>query len=125
MNEQKEKQSVYWQKVVKDDVLKISLEEVKKVTAEAFKSESNNYKQHLVYKLLETVKNNDQNKFFYLLFRAVNKPKEDFKKLWDMLNKSYDITPQEAFINFAYSIIIGIMSSYKGTESEEEGERNE
>ncbi|MEM5797502.1 MAG: hypothetical protein QW813_02485 [Candidatus Aenigmatarchaeota archaeon] len=125
MNEQRQDQIAYWQKVVGGKDLKISLEEVKEATIESFKNESDNYKQQLVYKLLEVVKNNDQNKFFYLLLRTINKPKEDLKKLWNMLNKSYDIMPEEAFTNFAYSIIIGIMSSYKGTESKKEGEENE
>lgn len=118
MSEQKQERTVYWQKVVEDESLKISLEEIKKVTTKAFKNESDNYKQSLVYKLLEAVKNNDQNKFFNLLLRAINKPKEDFKNLWNMLNKSYDIIPEETFINFAYSIIIGIMSSYEGGKNE-------
>ncbi|MEM4460990.1 MAG: hypothetical protein QXY70_02535 [Nanopusillaceae archaeon] len=118
MNEQKKEQTIYWQKVIGEETLKINLKEVKKAAIEAFEKESDNYKQHLVYKLLEATKNKDQNKFFYLLFRAINKPSDDFKKLIDILNKDYDIMPEEAFINLAYSIIIGIMSTYKGIESE-------
>ncbi|MFH8120003.1 MAG: hypothetical protein QXS37_04340 [Candidatus Aenigmatarchaeota archaeon] len=118
MSEPQQEQIVYWQKVVGDKDLKISIEEVKEASIEAFKNESDNYKQQLVYKLLEAVRNNDQNKFFYLLLRSINKPKEDFKKLWNMLNKSYDIMPEDTFINFAYSIIIGIMSTYKGEQNE-------
>jgi hypothetical protein len=69
--------------------------------------------------LLETVKNNDQKEFFYILLRAINKPKENFSNLWSELKENYDIMPEEAFVNFAYSIIIGIMSTYSG------GEKNE
>lgn len=92
---------------------KLELDKLLEATKKSFQHESDNYKQKLVYNLLEATKNNDQNRFFYLLLKAINKPKEDFKKLWVELEKNYDILPEKAFINFAYSIIIGIMSTYK------------
>lgn len=92
---------------------KLELDKLLEVTRNSFQHESDNYKQKLVYDLLEAVKNNDQNRFFYLLLKAINKPKENFKGLWVELEKNYDILPEEAFINFAYSIIIGIMSTYQ------------
>ena len=91
----------------------LNLSGLKEAAKESFENESDNYKQKLVYDLLEATKNKDQNRFFYLLLKAINKPKETrFKKLGEKLNQKYDILPQEVFVNFAYSIIIGIMSTY-------------
>jgi len=117
-----EEYSIYWQKVVGDKTLKMDLKELKKVAAGVFQGESDNYKQKLVYKMLEAVKNNDQNQFFYILLKAINKPKEDFKRLWHIFAKNYDVMPDEAFMNFAYTIIIGIMSTYSGDKKMNEEE---
>lgn len=118
---------IYWQKVVGDKTLKMDLQELKNVAGGVFQIESDNYKQKLVYNLLEAVKNNDQNQFFYLLLKAINKPKENFKRLWYILKENYDVMPDEAFMNFAYTIIIGIMSTYSGDKkmNEEEVKRQE
>jgi len=104
----------YWQKIVGNKVIKIDLEKLKKACEEAFSKESDNYKQRLVYDLLDAVKNMDQNRFFYILLRAINKPEKEFKNLIEVLKNTYDVMPEEAFMNYAYSIIIGIMSTYKG-----------
>jgi hypothetical protein len=106
----------YWQKVMGDKQLPLKLWKLKKVVENVFQHESDNYKQKLVYNLLERVKNNDQKEFFYILLKAINKPKENFKELWNELQKRYDVMPEEAFTNFAYSIIIGIMATYSGGE---------
>lgn len=106
----------YWQKVVGNEPLTIDLKNLKDAVSNVFKDESDNYKQKLVYSLLDAVKNNDQKTFFYILLKAINKPKEEFKKLYELLKRYYDILPEEAFINFAYSVIIGIMSTYSGGE---------
>jgi len=98
---------------------KLDLSGLKEAAKESFENESDSYKQKLVYDLLEATKNKDQNRFFYLLLKAINKPKEaKFKELWEKLNQNYDILPQEAFVNFAYSIIIGIMSTYNKGQQE-------
>jgi hypothetical protein len=110
-----EKSNVYyWEKVVGNKPLKIDLEKLKDAAEESFKNESDNYKQKLVYNMLEAIKNNDQNRFFNILLRAINKPKENFKQLWEILERNYDVMPNEAFINFAYTIVLGIMVTYKG-----------
>ena len=113
-----------WELKVPEKV-RVRLKDLKDASMEAFKNESDNYKQKLVFDLLEAAKNKDQNRFFYLLLKAINKPKEkNFEKLWKQLSECYDILPEEAFINFAYSIIIGIMSTYDkssgGVENESE-----
>ncbi len=104
----------YWQKVVGDKPLRMELDRLKGAVVDAFNNVSDNYKQKLVYNLLETVKDNHQDRFFYLLLKAINKPKENFNSLWEALQNNYDVMPTEAFINFAYTIIIGIMATYKG-----------
>ncbi|MEM3473648.1 MAG: hypothetical protein QW735_03570 [archaeon] len=111
-------QKYIWQKVVGNEELKIDLERLKDAAEEAFKNESDNYKQKLVYNLLETVRNNDQKNFFYILLRVINKPEGNLKQLFETLKENYDIMPEEAFVNFAYSIILGIMSTYRGEKNE-------
>jgi len=107
----------YWQKVMGNKVVSLELWKLKNAVEDSFQHEkSDNYKQKLVYNLLERVRNNDQKEFFYILLRALNKPKENFKELWKELKEKYDVMPEEAFINFAYSIIIGIMATYSGGE---------
>jgi hypothetical protein len=107
----------YWQKVLGDKQLILDLRKLKEAVENSFQNEkSDNYKQNLVYNLLERVRNNDQKEFFYILLKAINKPKENFKELWNELQKNYDAMPEEAFVNFAYSIIIGIMATYSGGE---------
>lgn len=111
---------MYWQKVVGNRSLRIDLGNLKSTIQKAFKigNVSDNYKQKLVYNLLETVKDKDQNRFFYILLKAINKPKENLNELWEALEKDYDVMPEEAFINFAYSIILGIMATYGGGKNE-------
>ena len=99
-----------WKLVTEDGELKVDLIRLKE---KAFSNQLNNSKQKLVYDLLEAVKNNDQNRFFYSLLRSINKPKEGYTKLYDELEKNYNILPEQAFVNFAYSIIVGIMATYK------------
>jgi len=114
-----QKNIYYWQKVVGDRPISMDLEDIRKAVSEGFKSESPNYKQKLVYNLLETIRNNDQKEFFYILLKAINKPKKDYALLLEQLNKSYDVMPEEAFANFAYTVLIGIMATY------DRGEKNE
>jgi len=114
-----EKNMYYWQKVVEDSPIGMDLQDIREAVSEGFKSESTNYKQKLVYNLLETIRNNDQKEFFYIMLKAINKPKKDYTRLLDQLNKNYDVMPEEAFVNFAYTVVIGIMATYDG------GEKNE
>jgi len=114
-----EKNMYYWQKVVGDRPISMDLEDIREAVSEGFKSESLNYKQKLVYNLLETIRNNDQKEFFYILLKAINKPKKDYARLLEQLNNNYDVMPEEAFVNFAYTVVIGIMATYDG------GEKNE
>ncbi len=126
MDEERVKHAIWELKLpgILDENLETEIINLKRATEEGFRAQSPNSKQKLVYDLLEAAKNRDQNRFFYLLLKSINKPKErEFKKLWEELEKCYDVLPEEAFINFAYSIIIGIMSTYSnknGGEKENE-----
>ncbi|MGC8726259.1 MAG: hypothetical protein ACP5RS_06775 [Thermoplasmata archaeon] len=107
----------YWQKVVGNKSLDLNLRKIKEAVSTGFKSLSDNYKQKLVYNLLETIRNNDQKNFFNILLKTINKPNdENYMSLWKELNQSYYAMPEEAFINFGYTIIIGIMSTYNNNE---------
>jgi hypothetical protein len=107
-----EMRPMVWELKIGNKSKVIELWKLKKATESSFAHMSNNYKQKLVYNLLEAAKNNDQSNFFYLLLKSINKPNEDFTDLWANLNDYYDILPEDAFANFAYSIIIGIMNTY-------------
>ena len=104
----------YWERVIGNAKQDLHLKDLKEAALNSFKDESDNYKQKLVYNLLETVRNNDQKEFFYILIKAINKPNGNFKELWKKLQNNYDIMPEETFVNFAYSIILGIMATYRG-----------
>ena len=96
------------------------------MTEKSFTDVSDNYKQKLVYTLLDTVKANDQTRFFYVLLKAINQPKKELSKLIEQLNSTYDLMPKEVFPNYAYSIIIGIMNTYNtNSKNLEEKEKNE
>ncbi|MGC9079852.1 MAG: hypothetical protein ACP5G1_03890 [Nanopusillaceae archaeon] len=118
MQENEQKFLVYWKKSVGGESLKLDLKDLKDKVSKVFQYETDNYKQKLVYNLLETVKNNDQKEFFYILLKTINKPKEDYKELWEYLQKNFDIMPENIFVNFAYTLIISIMSTYAGEKNE-------
>ncbi len=87
--------------------------EIKKYTNKAFSNiGSENYRQKIVYNLLNTVKVSNQSEFFSILLRTLNaqKDNEDVKKLSGKLMEIYPLTPGN-FENVAYSIIMGIMSA--------------
>lgn len=85
---------------------------IKKYTNNAFKKVgSDNYRQKIVYKLLNTTKVNNQSEFFSILLRALNaqKTNSDVKNLSEKLQEIYPLTSKN-FENVAYSIIMGIMA---------------
>lgn len=125
MSKREQEYRYYWERVIGDERLRLDLVELKKVASQIFQNVSDNYKQRLVYQLLETVKNKDQREFFYILLKTINRPKEGFHDLSRLLEKNYDVMPDEIFINFAYSIILGIMSTYSPSTGAQEGESGE
>ena len=75
---------------------------------------SENYRQKLCYRLLNTVKSNDQKEFFWTLSRALNAIKgENSAKLAEKLNEVYPLSSQD-FEKLSYSIILGIISATGG-----------
>jgi len=93
--------------LLSDDLWKI-----KKYTNNVFKKVgSDNYRQKIAYKLLNTAKISNQSEFFSILLRALNTQKTDYdvKKLAEKLQEIYPLTSKN-FENVAYSIIMGIMA---------------
>jgi hypothetical protein len=85
---------------------------IKKYTNNAFKKiGSDNYRQKIVYNLLNTAKVSNQPEFFSILLRTLNAQKsdDDVKKLSNKLQEIYPLTPKN-FENVSYSIIMGIMA---------------
>lgn len=96
-------------KLLSEDKLK----RVKNLATDAFsKIGSENYRQKLVYNLLNITKANNQKEFFWTLLRALNSQKDDAKakELAKELRDLYPITFRD-FEKIAYSIIMGIMST--------------
>ena len=77
-----------------------------------FKGVSENYRQKLVYNLLNAVKGNNQKEFFWMVLRALNarSDKIETSKVSEKIGKIYPLSPSE-FEKLAYSIILGIMSA--------------
>jgi len=89
MNEDKKQECImyYWQKVVGDKFLEMDLNKLKYATKDGFETEPDNYKQKLVYNLLETIRNGDQNKFFFILLKSINNQKKISKNYGMHLRK--------------------------------------
>ena len=91
----------------KDDIWKIKI-----YTNNAFKRVgSDNYRQKIAYKLLNTAKVSNQSEFFSIILRALNSQKSDadVRNLLEKLQEIYPLTSKN-FENVAYSIIMGIMA---------------
>ena len=82
----------------------------------AFAEVSDNYKQKLLYNLLNASKTGNQGKYFEILLRAMNANLKDNKEFQDFaneLNEKYNKINNTNFEKFANSIILGIMASSK------------
>ena len=98
---------------------KDKLKRIRNLTTNAFsKIGSDNYRQKLVYKLLNIAKANNQREFFAPLLRALNSQKDDeAKELVEELGDIHLMTSGD-FEKLAHSIIIGIMSAKSETEGD-------
>ncbi len=89
------------------------LKRVKNLTTNAFsKIGSENYRQKLVYNLLNIAKANNQREFFWTLLRALNSQKNNIKAK-ELVKELRDVYPMTSgdFEKLAYSVIMGIMSA--------------
>jgi len=96
-------------KLLSEDELK----RVKNLTTNAFsKIGSENYRQKLVYNLLNIAKANNQREFFWTLLRALNSQKDNIKAK-ELVKDLRDVYPMASgdFEKLAYSVIMGIMSA--------------
>ena len=93
-----------------EDMEKAPFTDIKKLTEKVFKGTSKNYRQKLVYNLLNTVKSNDQKEFFWMFLRALNaRGDSNAEKLSDEISKFYP-PHSSTFEKIAYSVILGILS---------------
>ncbi|WP_460041282.1 hypothetical protein [Thermococcus atlanticus] len=76
------------------------------------KAGSDNYRQKLVFDLLNAVKANDQDRFLWILLRAINAHSKDnleAKKLASVLMEVFPSSEAD-FDKVAYSVILGVMA---------------
>ncbi len=73
---------------------------------------SENYRQKLVFDLLNAVKANDQNRFLWVLLRAINAHSKDNRKAKELASTLIEVFPssESDFEKVAYSVILGIMA---------------
>ena len=92
----------------KDEIFK----KIRELTERVFENASKNYKQKLVYNLLNVVKGNNQREFFWKFLRALNarEDSENREKLSKEISKFYPPS-SSTFEKIAYSIILGILST--------------
>lgn len=75
----------------------------------SFNDTSENYKQKILYNLLNATKTGDQKRFFDILLRALVANLEDSRELASKISELQ--FKNEDFEKFSYSIILGIMAS--------------
>jgi len=73
---------------------------------------SDNYRQKLVFDLLNAVKANDQDRFLWVLLRALNAHSKDNPKAKELASVLMEAVPssETEFEKVAYSVILGIMA---------------
>ncbi|WP_324735713.1 hypothetical protein VFC49_00475 [Thermococcus sp. SY098] len=76
------------------------------------KAGSDNYRQKLVFDLLNAVKANDQDRFLWILLRAINAHSKDNPKANELASALMDVFPSSEadFEKVAYAVILGIMA---------------
>lgn len=95
--------------LVQDNVLW----KIKRLSREVLgKAGSNNYRQKLVFDLLNAVKANDQGRFLWILLRAINAHSKDNPKAKELASVLMKVFPssEAEFEKVAYSVILGIMA---------------
>jgi len=82
----------------------------------AFLEQSDNYKQKLVYNLLNTINASDYEKFQWMVLRAANSSRRGAKDFVDSLKEFQVEMKTKKFEDIAYAVVMGIMSSYSKKE---------
>ncbi|MEM3503434.1 MAG: hypothetical protein QW134_04335 [Nitrososphaeria archaeon] len=90
-------------------------EELRRKSKDAAVDMSSNYKQKLVYNLLDALKARDKARFLDVLLRAINRKDEHYKALAQAIEGCVSL-PQETFEEWGYAIVIGIMASEENTQ---------
>jgi hypothetical protein len=87
---------------------------LKKEAAIFFKDTSENYRQKLIYTLLNSIKSQDRGRFLQTLLRATNSGTRDNiegQGFVATMCQSYELWSEALFERCAYAIILGIMSA--------------
>lgn len=73
---------------------------------------SDNYRQKLVFDMLNAVKASDQDRFLWILLRALNAHSKDNPKAKEFASALMKVFPssEAEFEKIAYSVILGIMA---------------
>ena len=92
-----------------------NVDDLKNISKEGFNEISDNYKQKLVYTLLNTVRARDRHRFIDSLSRVMaanmkSNKSDTFKKLAEKTAELQKVS-DEIFMKYAYSIVLGIISS--------------
>ncbi|WP_048147941.1 hypothetical protein [Palaeococcus ferrophilus] len=108
--------SVQPENLKKEKVRKLSLSELRRLrelsSKTLGKAGSENYRQKLVFDLLNAVRSKDKDRFLWVLLRALNsqvKDNPEAKRLAGLLGEVF-LSSGEDFEKVAYSIILGIMA---------------
>ena len=86
---------------------------LKEKAKSAFVNTSENYRQKILYNLLNATKTGYQKRFFDILLRALVANLEDSKELAEKISELQLQINNKDFEKFSYSIILGIMTSSK------------
>ena len=94
-------------------VLEEKVRKIRDITSEVLgKAGSENYRQKLVFDLLNAIKANDQRRFFWILLRVLNAHSKDSPKamkLARLLGETFPLSESD-FEKVSYSIVLGIMA---------------
>ena len=86
---------------------------VKKLSGEVLgKAGSENYRQKLVFDLLNAIRANDQNEFLWILLRALNAHSKGNPKAKELSSLLTGVFPSSEadFKKVGYSVVLGIMA---------------
>jgi len=90
------------------------LKKIRKFAPNIFSEVSEDYRQKIVYNLLNIARAGDQERFLWTLLRLVNarKENENAKELIRVINELYNFKlSSDMFEKWAYVVIMGIMTA--------------
>jgi len=91
----------------------LKLGELEKNVRAVLSNVSKNYRQKLVYKLLNTIKTGDRNEFYWNVARVLNANSDnpEASKVSENLSKFLEASSSRDFEKVAYAVVFGIISA--------------